>query len=78
MADLPEVIVIFGPTASGKTGAAVVRAANVPVLQFQGTAGTRYVLERVDAPIARFRFAAVTGAQAKTAKHLGNVQIGLD
>jgi hypothetical protein len=63
---------------SGKTGAAVVRAANVPVLQFQGAADTSYVLERVDAPITRFRFAAVTGAQAKTAKHLGNVQIGLD
>jgi hypothetical protein len=63
---------------SGKTGAAVVRAANVPVLQFQGAAGTSYVLERVDAPITRFRFAAVTGAQAKTPKHLGNVRIGLD
>lgn len=63
---------------SGKTGAVVVRAAKVPILQFQGAAGTSYVLERVDAPITRFRFAAVTGTRAKTAKHLGNVQIGLD
>lgn len=63
---------------SGKTSAVVVRPAKVPILQFQGAAGTSYVLERLDAPISRFRFAAVTGAQAKTAKHLGNVQIGLD
>jgi alpha-L-fucosidase 2 len=62
----------------GKTGAVVVRAANDSVLRFQGVTGTSYVLERVDTPLARLRFAPVTGAQAKIAKHLGKVQIGLD
>jgi hypothetical protein len=63
---------------SGETGAAVVRAATVPVVRFQGAAGKSYVLERVDMPLAQLRFAPVKGDPAKIAKHLGNAQIGLD
>jgi alpha-L-fucosidase 2 len=63
---------------SGKTGAVIMRATNVPVLLFRGTAGTSYVLERVDMPFSQLRFAPVEGNPAKMARHLGKMQIGLD
>jgi lysophospholipase L1-like esterase len=62
---------------SGPTRAKVVSGATGPVITFRGLAGTRYLLERREAPVAETNFAPVTGKQAVTAKRLGPVQIGL-
>src|ERR1700733_6962032 len=47
-------------------------------LRFQGAGCKSYIPERVDMPPAKLRFAPVKGDLAKTARHLGNAQIGLD
>jgi lysophospholipase L1-like esterase len=62
---------------SGPTRSKVVSGATGPVITFRGSAGTRYLLERHEAPAADTNFAPVTGKQAVTAKRLGPVQIGL-
>ena len=62
---------------SGRTMAKIVSGATSPVITFRGLAGTRYLLERREAPVADTNFAPVTGKQAVTAKRLGPVQIGL-
>jgi alpha-L-fucosidase 2 len=55
----------------------IVSAATGPVIRFRAIAGTRYLLQRHDDPIASSNFLAVSGTQAVTAKRLGKVQIGL-
>jgi lysophospholipase L1-like esterase len=62
---------------SGAPLATVVSGATGPVISFPGVAGTRYLLERREDPVADKSFAPVTGAQAVAAKRLGKVQIGL-
>jgi lysophospholipase L1-like esterase len=62
---------------SGRTRAKIVSGATNSVITFRGLAGTRYRLERHEAPDADASIAPVTGKQAVTAKRLGKVQIGL-
>jgi len=62
---------------SARTGAKIVSMDSGSILNFRGVAGTNYVIERHDAPIAEQKFAAIGGTPARTAKRLGTVQIGL-
>ncbi len=62
---------------SGKTGMKVVMDAIGPLIEFGGTAGTSYLVENHDEPIATERFAPVNGTPAHSGKRLGPVQIGL-
>lgn len=62
---------------SGSTGKKIVTAASGSVLRFHGIAGTKYLIERQDAPTAGYDFAPIGGSAATTAKQLGRVQIGL-
>jgi lysophospholipase L1-like esterase len=55
----------------------IVSGASRQVISFRGIAGTRYLLQRHDDPVADTSFAPVAGVQAVTAKRLGKVQIGL-
>jgi alpha-L-fucosidase 2 len=51
---------------SGLTRAKIVSGATSPVITFRGLAGTRYLLERRETPVADTNFALVTGKQAVT------------
>ncbi|HLL67582.1 MAG TPA: RICIN domain-containing protein [Micromonosporaceae bacterium] len=62
----------------GSSGATVLAATTAAELRVSVTAGRTYLVERVSAPTASLPFAAVTGTPASVARHLGNVQIGLD
>jgi alpha-L-fucosidase 2 len=62
---------------SGKTGMKVVTAAIGPLIEFEGIAGTNYLVENHDQPMAIRRFAPVNGTPAPSAKKLGPVQIGI-
>jgi alpha-L-fucosidase 2 len=55
----------------------IVSGASSQVISFRGIAGTRYLLQRLDDPVADTSFVPVAGVQAVTAKRLGKVQIGL-
>ncbi|HVC90747.1 MAG TPA: hypothetical protein VND66_09025 [Acidobacteriaceae bacterium] len=61
----------------GKTGAKVVNDATGPIISFRGAAGTDYLVDRHDSPVANQRFAPVSGTPATSAKKLGPVQLGL-
>ena len=63
---------------NGSTGATVVAATTSATLSVPVTAGSSYLIEQPSAPTTSLAFAQVTGTQATAAKHLGNVQIGLD
>ncbi|WP_377267045.1 hypothetical protein [Peterkaempfera sp. SMS 1(5)a] len=63
---------------NGSTGAVVVGATTAATLSVPVTAGSTYLVERVSSPTTSLPFAQVTGTKATAAKHLGNVQIGLD
>jgi len=58
-------------------GTTVVKGNSEPVLSFHGTRGISYSLELVKARLSSFRFSAVSGTPAQTAKTLGRVQIGI-
>ena len=62
---------------SGKTGTKVVTSTIGSLIEFEGTAGTSYLIENHDGPIAIGHFAPVNGTPAHSAKKLGPVQIGL-
>ena len=63
---------------NGSTGAVVVAATTSATLSVPVTAGSSYLIEQPSSPTTSLPFAQVTGTQATAAKHLGNVQIGLD
>jgi hypothetical protein len=62
---------------SGQTMVKIVSGATSSVITFRGMAGTHYLLERREEPVADTSFVPVTGVQAVTARRLGKVQIGL-
>jgi alpha-L-fucosidase 2 len=62
---------------SGGTGAKVLSMDSGSILSFRGIAGSSYLIQRHDAPLAGQAFAAIGGTPARTAKKLGGVQIGL-
>jgi hypothetical protein len=62
---------------SGKTGMKVVTGAMGPMIEFEGAAGTSYLVENHDDPLTAGRFVPVNGIPAPAAKRLGKVQIGL-
>jgi molybdopterin-binding protein len=63
---------------NGATGAVVVAPTTAGTLSVPVTAGSAYLVEQVSSPTTALPFAQVTGAKATHAKHLGNVQIGID
>jgi hypothetical protein len=63
---------------NGSTGAVVVAATTNATISVPVVAGSTYLVEQPSAPTTSLPFAQVTGTKATTAKHLGNVQIGLD
>jgi hypothetical protein len=63
---------------NGSTGAVVVAATTSATLSVPVTAGSSYLIEQPSSLTTSLPFAQVTGTQATAAKHLGNVQIGLD
>jgi alpha-L-fucosidase 2 len=64
---------------SGRTGTKVALGSREreTEIDFSATAGTSYLIENHDQPIANDRFAPVSGALASSPKRLGVVQIGL-
>jgi hypothetical protein len=62
---------------SGQTGKRVVTAAVGPVIEFAGSTGATYAVERQGSAAAEQRFPSVSGARAIAPKMLGRVQIGL-
>jgi hypothetical protein len=62
---------------SGRTMAKIVSGVTSSVITFRGMAGTSYLLERREEPVANKSFVQVTGVPSVTAKRLGKVQIGL-
>ncbi|HEY1623587.1 MAG TPA: carbohydrate-binding protein [Streptosporangiaceae bacterium] len=63
---------------NGSTGAVVVSPTTSGTLSVPVTAGSSYLIEQPSSPTTSLPFAQVTGTQATAAKHLGDVQIGLD
>ena len=63
---------------NGSSGAVVVAATTAPTFSVPVTAGSSYLVEQPSSPTTSLPFAQVTGSQATTAKHLGNVSIGLN
>jgi hypothetical protein len=64
---------------NGKTGEKIALGSGegAPEIDFSAIAGTNYLLENRDEPIASDRFAPVSGAIASSPRKLGTVQIGL-
>ena len=62
---------------SGRNGVKLVSGATGRLIEFAGAAGTSYLIDRGDQPVARDRFVSVSGIPANSAKKLGPVQIGL-
>ncbi len=62
---------------AGSTGMKVVSGNSAHEIRFLATAGTKYVIQKHDAPVSAVPFAPVSGTAAQEAKKLGSVQIGL-
>jgi hypothetical protein len=62
----------------GRAGAVIVAPTNASTVEFEARAGRSYLVQQPSAPTASYPFAAVTGAPATSAVHLGDQQIGLD
>jgi len=62
---------------SGKTGTRVVSRTTDSLIEFDAAAGTSYLVENHDQPIAGASFAPVSGNPTSSPKKLGAVQIGL-
>jgi hypothetical protein len=62
---------------SGQTGKRIVQGAMGTVIEFAGTSGTSYLVERHDDPNLTRPFAPVDGMPASAPKRLGNVRIGI-
>jgi hypothetical protein len=83
-ADTTETMTVRNPwpgqqaeVVNGSTGATVVSPTSNATLSVPVTAGQSYLVEQPASPTTSLPFAQVTGTTATTAKHLGNVQIGL-
>jgi Carbohydrate binding module (family 6)/F5/8 type C domain/Abnormal spindle-like microcephaly-assoc'd, ASPM-SPD-2-Hydin len=63
---------------NGSTDAVVVSPTTSTTFSVPVTAGDSYLIEQPSSPTTGLTFAQVTGTQATAAKHLGNVQIGLN
>jgi hypothetical protein len=63
---------------NGSTGAVVVSPTTATTFGVPVTAGSSYLVEQPSSPTTSLSFAQVTGVQATSDKHLGDVQIGLD
>jgi hypothetical protein len=63
---------------NGSTGAVVVSPTTSATFGVPVSAGSSYLIEQPSSPTTSLPFAQVTGTQATSARHLGNVQIGLD
>jgi hypothetical protein len=63
---------------NGTTGAVVVAPTTAATLSVPVTAGSSYLVEQPSNPTTSLPFVQVTGTKATRAKHLGNVQIGMD
>jgi hypothetical protein len=62
---------------NGSTGAVVVSPTTSSTFGVPVTAGSSYLIEQPSSPTTSLPFAQVTGSRATSAKHLGDVQIGL-
>jgi hypothetical protein len=62
---------------AGRNGRAVATRVSGSLIKFTALAGTSYLVEKHDEPVAKRHFAPVTGKPAISAKRLGPVQIGL-
>ncbi len=62
---------------AGSTGMKVVSGNSAHEIRFLAMAGTKYVIQKHDAPVSAVPFAPVSGTAAQEAKKLGSVQIGL-
>ena len=63
---------------NGSSNAVVVSATTAGTLSVPVGSGQSYLVEQVDSPTTSLPYAQVSGTPATAAKHLGNVQIGLD
>jgi hypothetical protein len=63
---------------NGSTGAVVVSPTTSTTFSVPVTASSSYLIEQPSSLTTSLPFAQVTGTQATAAKHLGDVQIGLD
>ena len=63
---------------NGSSNAVVVAPTTAGTLNVPVVSGQSYLVETVASPTTALTYAQVTGSPATTAKHLGNVQIGLD
>ncbi|MFC4036635.1 hypothetical protein ACFO3J_35135 [Streptomyces polygonati] len=63
---------------NGSSNAVVVSPTTAASISVPVTSGTSYLVERTGSLTTALPYAQVTGTPATTARHLGNVQIGLD
>lgn len=62
---------------AGATETKVINGDSAKELTFQAVAGTKYLIQRHDAPVTALPFAPVSGTAAHEARKFGSVQIGL-
>jgi hypothetical protein len=62
---------------AGSTDKQVLSSDSDQELRFEAVAGTSYLLQKHAAPVAALRFAPVSGTDAREAKKLGPVEIGI-
>ncbi|WP_052397320.1 fascin domain-containing protein [Streptomyces sp. NRRL F-5123] len=63
---------------NGSSGAVVVSSTTAGTVSVPVSSGQSYLVERTGTPTASLPYAQVGGSPATAARHLGNVQIGLD
>ncbi|MFI0719427.1 fascin domain-containing protein [Streptomyces sp. NPDC021224] len=63
---------------NGSSGAVVVSSTTAGTISVPVSSGQSYLVERTGTPTSSLPYAQVGGSPATAAKHLGNVQIGLD
>jgi hypothetical protein len=62
---------------AGQAGERIVQGAMGPTIEFAGTEGMNYLVERHEDRISTRPFAPVDGKPGSAPRKLGNVQIGL-
>jgi hypothetical protein len=63
---------------NGSSNAVVVSSTTAGTINVPVSSGQSYLVEQVNSPTTSLPYAQVSGSPATAAKHLGNVQIGLD
>jgi hypothetical protein len=63
---------------NGSSNAVVVSSTTASTFNVPVSSGQSYLVEQVNSPTTSLPYAQVSGSPATAAKHLGNVQIGLD